>query len=117
MVVSSSVSRSRRPAFIRTIATLCLLWACFDLGAHGFLASDQPPVTPLSSTARVGAASAPADTVPACTHCFCHTFSTGAVLPALDVALVAVGGLEAALPQHLRHGDPRSLDRPPQSAA
>ncbi len=108
------MNRSRRPALIRTIAAFCLFWASFDLGAHGFLASDQPPVAPPSSAARIAPAATGGEAIPVGTHCFCHTFSTGAVLPVLNVVLVAVGGLQAALPEHPQHGAPRSLDRPPQ---
>jgi len=101
----------------RTLALLFLLWVGFDFGAHGLFASDLPPIAP--GHASVGAClesvngSGPA----APDHCFCHTVSMGAEVPAPVGGLLVEAGVLSGLSSPVPRTVPRSVDRPPQLPA
>ncbi len=111
------MSRPRHAAPLRLLALLVLLWVGFDIGAHGLVASDFPPIAGNSSQPCVGqdesgdAACAPTD------HCFCHSLSTGAMMLMPAAGLVQVGTPVLDPPRQVPLSHPQPLDRPPQAVA
>ena len=112
-----SMSLPRHSALLRTLTLLLLVWVGLDVGAHGLFGSDFTPIpasglTPrLSHDASGDAASAAPD------HCFCHSISMPAVMPAPTVSLTSAGKLVLDLPPRGPSGTRHPLDRPPQLAA
>lgn len=111
------MGRPRHSAPIRLFAVLFLLWVAFDFGAHGFVGPDFPPIAASGGGVGVclepggGAGSAAPD------HCFCHSVSIGAVVPAPAAGLALEGELLLGLPPQAPRPARRSLDRPPQLPA
>jgi hypothetical protein len=71
----------RRPALVRVVTLALLIWAVLDLGAHGLFASDFEPLAPPgleAGTSNIEGGSAAHGPH----HCFCHSLSLGATLPA-----------------------------------
>ncbi len=109
--------RARHRAPIRIVALLLLLWVGFDIGAHGLLASDFTPVARNGSSVSLNSNDAGATTPLAPDHCFCHSLSMGAVLPALPVGLAPTGALVLSISSHAPRNDRHPLDHPPQLTA
>jgi hypothetical protein len=110
------MARPRHYALIRTLTLFFLLWIGFDLGAHGLLASDFPPIASrASSRLRVDDGGAAAPDAP--DHCFCHGISMGAVLPTLIAGLTPAATLVLIPSPQVPRRDPHPLDRPPKLTA
>jgi hypothetical protein len=111
------MARSGHSAFLRTFTVLFLLWVGLDLGAHGLFASDFPPVAQGDGSVRLSLDESCGTGPVAPDHCFCHSLSIGAVVPACAGGLTPVGTLVLDLPPQLPPGDPHPFDRPPQLLA
>ncbi len=101
------------------LTLLLLLWVGFDLGAHGLLASDFPPLSGSGPSTRLASCTDQGGTDAATTptapdHCFCHSISVGAVVPAAAGPLAAVGAIFAPFAQKVPLSDRIPLDHPPQ---
>ena len=111
------MSRARHSVLLRTLALFVLLWVGGDIGAHGLVASDFPPLagnaSPLCVSQDQGGATecAPTD------HCFCHSLSTAAMMPMPTGGLTLVGAPVLDSPLQAPHSHPHPLDRPPQLVA
>jgi hypothetical protein len=72
------LSAMRHSAPLRGAAFLLLLWVGMDLGAHGLFESDFRPFSPAGLSVNGGTAGDAGDSRDA-DHCFCHSYSLGAV--------------------------------------
>ena len=106
----------RRSALVRGVTLVLLLWAVLDSGAHGLFASDLGPLAPPAASARhstLEQASGGQNS----DHCFCHSLSLGATVPAPvirpdeAVAFTLSAGCESP------HSASRPLFHPPQALA
>ncbi len=104
---------------LRLLTLLLLLWVGFDLGAHGLLASDFPPLGGTESCTRLTPAGNAEDgaTLGGPDHCFCHSISVGAVPPEPAVALAPLGAIAVVRPCRVPQRDRTAIDHPPQLAA
>jgi hypothetical protein len=107
----------RHSAPIRALTLLVLVWVGFDLGAHGFFASDFEPIAPGGSAIRVSVDDSRATTPPAPDHCFCHSISVGAVSPAPSSGLTPAGMFVLVLSPRVPRSHPHPFDRPPRFPA
>jgi hypothetical protein len=94
-----------------------LLWVGFDLGAHGLFASDFTPITLGGSSLCLSADDGSSTASVVSDHCFCHSTSMGAVVPARPASLMPVGAVAVDFSLQVPHGAPHPLDRPPQPTA
>ncbi len=106
--------RARHSALTRAFALLVLLWAGFDIGAHGLLASDFAPMTASGSSISFGAEDSVVGAHPAPDLCFCHGISVGAVAPPRSAGLTPTRTLVIERSPQVPPGETNPLGRPPQ---
>ena len=110
------MSSPSHSALIRGVTFLLLLWVGLDLGAHGLFASDLHPISARGvsvggATVEDGATSQSPD------HCFCHSQSLGATLPAPVVRPEWTDLLVSVVPCQEPRSAARPLYHPPQILA
>jgi hypothetical protein len=111
------MSRPRHSVPLRTLALLLLLWVGLDIGAHGLVASDFPPIAGNPSRLCVSQDESGATACAPTDHCFCHSLSIAAMIPVPTAGLIQIGTpVLDPLPQ-VPHSHPHPLDRPPQLVA
>ncbi len=107
----------RGSATVRQLALLLLLWVGFDVGLHGFAASDYATVASSTSITTIEARASGASAGGGFDHCFCHSLSVGAVTPLRAVFLAPIGEARTPTCPPPPHADRHPLDRPPRLAA
>ncbi len=110
-------ARRRHGAVIRIVALFLLLWVGFDVGAHGLLASDFSSPGDSTSWTRLTTSESGATTQFTHDHCFCHSLSVGAMLPAPGATLTPAGVVVLPISSHAPGRDASPLDHPPQLRA
>lgn len=111
------MSRARHSVLLRTLALFVLLWVGGDIGAHGLVASDCPPIAGSASQPCVSQDQGGATECATTDHCFCHSLSTAATMPVPTADLIQVGASVLDPPRQVPLSHPQPLDRPPQLAA
>jgi hypothetical protein len=109
--------RLRHSPPLRTLTLLVLLWIGFDIGAHGFVASDFPTIAANALRLRVSQDETGATACAPTDHCFCHSLSIAAMMAMPTAGLIQVGTPVIDPPLQVPHSYPRRLDRPPQVVA
>ncbi len=107
----------RHSSLVRALTLLLLIWAGLDLGAHSLFLSDLDPIEQGCASTHMTLADDGSAPSPTPDHCFCHSFSTGAVVSTSSATFTEVGGLAPRLLPRIPASDVSPLDRPPQLAA